>query len=83
MKFQLLSLALVPLSFPLVLSAQEADTLDEMVVTGKAENLLSQAATSSEGHADFLEIAQRPLARRSEILEVVPGMVTTQHAGGG
>jgi outer membrane receptor protein involved in Fe transport len=54
-----------------------------MVVTGKAENLLSQAATSSEGHADFLEIAQRPLARRSEILEVVPGMVTTQHAGGG
>jgi hypothetical protein len=83
MKHQLLSLALVPLSFPLVLSAQEADTLDEMVVTGKAENLLSQAATSSEGHADFLEIAQRPLARRSEILEVVPGMVTTQHAGGG
>jgi outer membrane receptor protein involved in Fe transport len=83
MKFQLLSLALLPLSFPLVLSAQESDTLDEMVVTGKAENLLSQAATSSEGHADFLEIAQRPLARRSEILEVVPGMVTTQHAGGG
>ena len=83
MKHRLLSLALLPLSFPLVLSAQEADTLDEMVVTGKAENLLSQAATSSEGHADFLEIAQRPLARRSEILEVVPGMVTTQHAGGG
>jgi len=83
MKSQLLSLALVPLSFPLVISAQEADTLDEIVVTGKAENLLSQAATSSEGHADFLEIAQRPLARRSEILEVVPGMVTTQHAGGG
>jgi len=83
MKHQLLSLALVPLSFPLVLFAQEADTLDEVVVTGKAENLLSQAATSSEGHADFLEIAQRPLARRSEILEVVPGMVTTQHAGGG
>lgn len=83
MKIQLLSLALVPLSFPLVISAQEADTLDEMIVTGKAENLLSQAATSSEGHADFLEIAQRPLARRSEILEVVPGMVTTQHAGGG
>jgi outer membrane receptor protein involved in Fe transport len=83
MKHHLLSLALLPLSFPLVLSAQESDTLDEMVVTGKAENLLSQAATSSEGHADFLEIAQRPLARRSEILEVVPGMVTTQHAGGG
>lgn len=83
MKQHLLALALVPLSFPFVLSAQEADSLDELVVTGKAENLLSQAATSSEGHADFMEIAQRPLARRSEILEVVPGLVTTQHAGGG
>lgn len=62
---------------------QDASTLEEMVVTGKAENLLSQAATSSEGHADFKEIAERPFVRRSEILEIVPGMVTTQHAGGG
>ncbi len=63
--------------------AEEAQTLADMVVTGKAENLLSQAATSSEGRADFKEIAERPLSRRSEILEIVPGMVTTQHAGGG
>lgn len=63
--------------------AEETNTLDPLVVTGKAENLLSQAATSSEGHADSQEIAERPFVRRSEILEIVPGMVTTQHAGGG
>jgi len=63
--------------------AEETNTLDPLVVTGKAENLLSQASTSSEGHADFKEIAERPFVRRSEILEIVPGMVTTQHAGGG
>lgn len=63
--------------------AAEPQTLEELIVTGKAENLLSQAATSSEGYADFKEIASRPLTRRSEILEIVPGMVTTQHAGGG
>ena len=63
--------------------SHQINTLDPLVVTGKAENLLSQAATSSEGHADFKEIAERPFARRSEILEIVPGMVTTQHAGGG
>ena len=63
--------------------AEEPLSLDALIVTGKAENLLSQAATSSEGYADFKEIAERPLSRRSEILEIVPGMVTTQHAGGG
>jgi outer membrane receptor protein involved in Fe transport len=65
------------------LEGQETTSLDEIVVTGKAENLLSQAESSSEGHADFKELAERPFVRRSEILEVVPGMVTTQHAGGG
>ena len=63
--------------------ADEPQSLEEIIVTGKAENLLKQAATSSEGYADFKEIANRPLTRRSEILEIVPGMVTTQHAGGG
>jgi outer membrane receptor protein involved in Fe transport len=65
------------------LRSEEASSLEELIVTGKAENLLSQAATASEGQADFKELAERPFVRRSEILEVVPGLVTTQHAGGG
>jgi len=63
--------------------AHETEVLEGVVVTGKAQKLLDQAATSSEGHADAKEISERPLMRRSEILEIVPGMITTQHAGGG
>ncbi len=65
------------------LAAAETQEIDGVVVTGKAENLLEQVSTSSEGHADAKEIAERPLMRRSELLEIVPGMITTQHAGGG
>ncbi len=64
-------------------AAEESREMEGVVVTGKAENLLEQVATSSEGHADAKEIAERPLMRRSELLEIVPGMITTQHAGGG
>ena len=67
----------------ITLAAAETQEIDGVVVTGKAENLLEQVSTSSEGHADAKEIAERPLMRRSELLEIVPGMITTQHAGGG
>jgi outer membrane receptor protein involved in Fe transport len=80
MRIQIFTTVLVLVSS---LEGRETTSLDEIVVTGKAENLLSQAESSSEGHADFKELAERPFVRRSEILEVVPGMVTTQHAGGG
>jgi hypothetical protein len=36
-----------------------------------------------KGQANAAEIANRPYLRRSEILETIPGMITTQHAGGG
>ncbi len=64
-------------------SAQDVQQLPTVVVTGKAENLLGTAPAASKGQADSLELAARPYLRRSEILETVPGLVTTQHAGGG
>ena len=63
--------------------AQDIQELPAVVITGKAENLLGRAPTASIGQADSAEIAARPYLRRSEILETVPGLVTTQHAGGG
>ena len=63
--------------------AQEVTELPEVVITGKAENLLGTAPAASKGQASAAEIAERPYLRRSEILETVPGVVTTQHAGGG
>ncbi len=58
-------------------------TLSEVVVTGKAEDLLGTAPAASKGQASAEEIQSRPYMRRGEILEVVPGVIITQHAGGG
>ena len=73
---------------PTVAHAQDASremvtTLPEMVVTGKAEDLLGVAPSASKGQASAAEIQSRPFLRRGELLEVVPGVIITQHAGGG
>jgi hypothetical protein len=56
---------------------------EEITVTGKAESLVGEATTSSEGHASFKELNDRPILRRGELLETVPGVVITQHSGDG
>jgi hypothetical protein len=57
--------------------------LDTLVITGKAENLLGIAATASKGQSDREELLERPYLRRGELLEVVPGLIATQHSGFG
>jgi len=67
---------------PALLCAQSTE-LPETVVLGKAEDLLGTAQTASKGQASAAEIQARPYLRRGEILETVPGVIITQHAGGG
>ncbi len=57
--------------------------LDEFGVQGKAYDLVGLARSSSTWVANNAELSQRPIQRRGELLEVVPGMIVTQHAGGG
>ena len=68
-------------------SAQTATTtpqqLETLVVTGKAESLIGEAATASKGQASAEELQQRPYLRRGELLEAVPGVIITQHSGDG
>lgn len=64
-------------------AATAQDALEPLLVTGKAENLLGEADTASKGQSDRDELLERPYLRRGELLEVVPGMIVTQHAGGG
>lgn len=71
------------IAFLLPASAQNAVTLDPVVVTGKAEDLLGFAPSASKGQASAAEMQARPYLRRGEILETVPGVIVTQHAGGG
>jgi hypothetical protein len=85
--FYSFSLSLLPL--PVI--AQESlapdlktpTALAEMVVTGKAESLIGVATSASKGQSDAQELQDRPYLRRGELLEVVPGVVITQHSGDG
>jgi outer membrane receptor protein involved in Fe transport len=57
--------------------------MEPLVVTGKAESLIGEAGTASQGHANAEELNSRPILRRGELLETVPGVVITQHSGDG
>jgi outer membrane receptor for Fe3+-dicitrate len=65
-----------------VLLGQEAE-LPTVVVEGKAESLIGIAPSASKGQASREELMARPLSRRGELLETIPGVIITQHAGDG
>ncbi|MEO7597451.1 MAG: TonB-dependent receptor plug domain-containing protein [Opitutus sp.] len=57
--------------------------LEAVVVSGRAAELIGTASASSVGSVGYHELEQRPFLRRGELLEVIPGVVITQHSGGG
>lgn len=59
------------------------EEIETVVVEGRQINLLGDAISSSEGVVSQREISIRPLSRTGEVLELVPGMVVTQHSGSG
>lgn len=66
----------------LVASANETATqLGTVTVYGRGVDLLGQATAASDGEVGADEFAARPFLRRGELLEVVPGVVVTQHSG--
>jgi len=52
-------------------------------VQGRDDNLVGIANSASQGSVGAKEIADRPILRSGEVLETVPGLIITQHAGGG
>jgi hypothetical protein len=59
-------------------------SLDEVVVTAtRIGDLAGDAAAASEGTVTAAQIENRPILRTGEVLEVVPGLVVTQHSGDG
>ncbi len=52
-------------------------------VQGRNENLIGIASSATQGTVGATEIQDRPILRAGEILETVPGVIITQHAGGG
>jgi len=59
--------------------------LDEMVVTedARAKNLIGITASASQGEVNQAQFEYRPLSRNGELLELVPGVLATQHSGSG
>src|SRR5580704_14392853 len=54
-----------------------------ILVQGRADDLVGIAASATQGTVGATEIQDRPILRSGELLETVPGLIITQHAGGG
>jgi hypothetical protein len=61
----------------------ETTEMPEVVVQGRAEDLIGRANSASEGAIGESDLKDLPLLRRGELMETVPGMVVTQHSGDG
>ena len=66
-----------------VAKAQEIQTLAPVIVIGRFANLVGVADSATEGTISARQLATRPLLRPAEVLESVPGLTVTQHAGDG
>jgi len=57
--------------------------LPTITVLGRQDSMIGIAASASQGTTGAAQIEDRPILRSGEILETVPGVIITQHAGGG
>ena len=56
---------------------------DDMVITQRADSLVGIANSASQGNVGQEQLKYRPITRPSEVLETVPGLISTQHSGEG
>jgi hypothetical protein len=54
-----------------------------MNVQGRQDDLVGVANSATQGTVGAKELEDRPILRSGEVLETVPGVIITQHAGGG
>ncbi len=68
---------------PLLISLTVSAASATVNVQGREDGLIGIADSGSQGTVGAKEIQDRPILRSGEILETVPGLIITQHAGGG
>src|SRR6202050_5968109 len=71
--------ALAPLRISLAMSSVSTT----IKVQGREDSLIGIADSATQGTVGAAEIQDRPILRSGEILETIPGLIITQHAGGG
>lgn len=62
----------------------ESDDLPELIeVSGRAQSNVGSALAGSSGTVGKADLSLRPILRVGEVLEVIPGLIATQHSGTG
>lgn len=82
----LLAAGLTLCASPMALAQSETateGTTETIQVWGRAFDQIGQAQSATEGLVGYDDIATRPIARVGELVEVIPGMIATQHSGTG
>ena len=64
-------------------SEDKTDILETVIVHGRGLELIGEAGAASEGVVGYADFEDRPLSRVGELVEVIPGVVATQHSGEG
>jgi hypothetical protein len=68
---------------PLEAEQEETRFEERMTVTARADDMTGVAASASEGATGAEDLEKRPLLRTGEVVETIPGVIATQHSGGG
>ncbi len=68
---------------PLRISLAVSAVSSTINVQGREDDLVGVADSGTQGTVGAKEIQDRPILRSGEVLETVPGLIITQHAGGG
>ena len=63
--------------------AQQDERIEEVLIWGRSLQQLGSAGAASQGVVGYDDFSTRPFARVGELVEVVPGMIATQHSGPG
>ncbi len=65
------------------LAAAQQDEVEEVLVWGRQADLNNDALSASEGLVRYADFSMRPMSRVGDLVEVIPGMIATQHSGSG
>ncbi len=68
---------------PLRVSLAVSSVSTTINVKSREDSLIGIADSATQGTVGATEIQDRPILRSGEILETIPGVIITQHAGGG
>jgi len=73
----------IPVGFSEVDAHAHQDEIEEVSVWGRQRPLIGEALSASEGFVGYADFSARPMLRVGELVEVIPGMIATQHSGSG